>query len=77
MSGTGKVAAFGAGIMTEYLLDPQEGKRRRHMLRDRTMAKLRRGSREAEKKARYARDRAQGAIIEATSSNREGASQPG
>lgn len=59
------IAGSGAGAAAEYLLDPQDGKRRRHMLRDRTMAKLRRGSREAERKGRYMAGKAQGVVAEA------------
>lgn len=72
MPDTSKMAAFvagsGAGMTMEYLLDPQQGKRRRHVLRDRTMAKLRRGSREIGKKRRYMSDKARGTVIEATPS---------
>lgn len=71
MGGTAKMAAFGAGMAAEYLLDPQQGRRRRHMLRDRTMARLRAGSREAEKRARYAAGQAQGMAAEATPPGRD------
>jgi len=57
-------------MATEYFLDPQQGRRRRHMLRDRTMAKLRRGSREAEKRSRYMAGKAQGLAAEATPAGR-------
>lgn len=71
MVGTGKMAAFGAGMAAEYLFDPQQGKRRRHVLRDRTMAKVRRGSHEAERRARYMAGKAQGMAAEATPPGRD------
>jgi osmotically-inducible protein OsmY len=54
-----------AGLAAGYLLDPQSGKRRRHVLRDRAMAEARRSSRQAEKQARYMAGKAQGAAAEA------------
>ena len=53
--GTGALAALGA-----YLLDPENGKRRRRVLIDKTGKLLRRGEREAERKARYAEGVAEG-----------------
>lgn len=67
--------AFGAGAALgaagEYMLDPGAGRRRRHMARDRTMAKLRRASREAERRAHRAADMAQGLAAEATPPGRD------
>ena len=57
---TGAVAALGT-----YLLDPQNGKRRRKILTDKTGKLLRRGKREAERKARYAGGVAEGVAHEA------------
>jgi hypothetical protein len=65
------LAGSGAGAASEYLLDPEQGKRRRHQLRDQTLAKLRRGSREAERLAYDVAHRAQGAVAEATPSGRD------
>jgi len=65
-----RVAAFlagsGAGVAAEYLLEPQHGKRRRHVLRDWTQARLRRGAREAGRKAQYAAGKATGLAADAT-----------
>ena len=52
---TGAVAAVGT-----YLLDPENGKRRRKTLTDKAGKLLRRGKREAERKARYAEGVAEG-----------------
>jgi hypothetical protein len=67
------VFACGAtmGIAGMYLLDPQHGKRRRHLLRDRVMARMRRAAREGERKARYSAGKARGAVADARSPGRE------
>jgi len=52
---TGAAAALGA-----YLLDPENGRRRRTVLTDKAGKLLRRGKREAERKARYAEGVAEG-----------------
>jgi BON domain len=74
-SGPPRAAVFaagsGAGAAAEYLLDPQHGKRRRHVLRDWTMARLRRGAREAGRKKRYMAGKAMGVAAEATSPGRD------
>src|SRR5436190_20571907 len=66
-------AAFAAGAATgaggAYLLDPENGKRRRHVARDRLASFGRRGVREAERKSRYASGVAKGAVAEATGSD--------
>lgn len=71
----GRMATFvvgsGAGAAAEYLLDPTDGKRRRHMLRDRTTSILRRGSRGAVRKTRYMAGKAQGVVAEATPPGRD------
>jgi osmotically-inducible protein OsmY len=70
-----RMAAFlvgsGAGAAAEYLLDPEQGKRRRHVLRDWTQARLRGGAREAGRKARYAGGKAVGVAAEATPPRRD------
>lgn len=55
--------ALGAGIM--YLLDPADGRRRRHVTRDKVMKTMRRRRADARKQAQYAAGQAQGARIEA------------
>jgi hypothetical protein len=42
------------GLGTAYLFDPHRGRRRRHVLRDRTAALTRRANRLAERKVRFA-----------------------
>jgi len=60
------VAGIAVGVAGAYLLDPADGKRRRHVARDRLAALGRRGAREAARKSRYARGVAEGAAAEAT-----------
>ena len=45
--------AFAAGVALEFFLDPRSGKRRRHLVRDRTRATLRRRARRVERQAHY------------------------
>jgi hypothetical protein len=49
------VAAFAlaAGAALEFFFDPRSGKRRRHLVRDRTRAALRRRARRVERQAHY------------------------
>jgi hypothetical protein len=55
------LAAFGVGALAEYFfLDRQHGARRRHLLRDRTRAGLRRRSRDAVRRAKYLEGMAEG-----------------
>jgi osmotically-inducible protein OsmY len=65
---TGAAAAAGVagGAAGAYFLDPQQGKRRRHVAFDRLRALLRRGKAEGERKARYAAGVAKGAAAEAS-----------
>src|SRR5439155_700620 len=56
------LAGLGSGALAAFFLDPGEGKRRRHILRDRSVATLRRGKREAVRKADYAAGHAKGAV---------------
>jgi len=55
------IAACGAGAAAAYLLDPSAGRRRRHMLRDRTLAVGRRRARRAARRASYEAGHLQGA----------------
>jgi BON domain len=52
--------AFVAGVGAAYFLDPDAGKRRRHMARDRALRALRRINRVGVTKAKLAGGRAQG-----------------
>jgi hypothetical protein len=54
--------AFLIGAGTAFLLDPRQGRRRRHVLRDRSLALVRRGSRLGIRKARFAGGHARGAV---------------
>lgn len=60
-------AAVLAGAGVEYFLDPVDGKRRRHMLRDGVLATGRRLLRRGAQRARYLEGQAEGAIHEARS----------
>lgn len=64
----GVAVVTGTGAAAQYFLDPDEGRRRRHMARDRFVAALRGGSRQArrgaERTAQQAADRAYGAAHE-------------
>jgi osmotically-inducible protein OsmY len=59
-------AAAGAAIA--HFLDPDNGTRRRHQLRDQVGAKARRGKREAVRQADYMAGKAKGAAAEAVPS---------
>ena len=54
--------AFLIGAGTAFLLDPRQGRRRRHVLRDRSLALVRRGSLLGVRKARFAGGHARGAV---------------
>jgi hypothetical protein len=56
------LAGFGSGALLAFFMDPADGKRRRHLLRDRSFATLRRGKRETVRKADYAAGHARGAV---------------
>jgi BON domain len=64
---TGAAMAVGAaaGAAGAYFLDPQQGKRRRHVAFDRLMALVRRGKAEGGRKARYAAGVAKGTAYQA------------
>lgn len=67
-------AATGAGV---YFFDPQQGNRRRSVARDRAMAFLRRGRRQAAQKGDYAAGQVKGAVHEARSRATADAPKPG
>lgn len=56
---------FALGAATAFFFDPQVGKRRRHVLRDRALRVLRRGRRLAVGKTKYAAGHVQGVAAEA------------
>lgn len=66
------IAATAAGAAAEYFLDPDNGKRRRHVAHDRALAAIRRraktAARETGRKASYAEGVAKGIVHEATTS---------
>jgi osmotically-inducible protein OsmY len=65
-----------AGAAAAFFLDPNEGKRRRHVARDKAYKYLRRGSAEAARKTDYAAGVAKGVAYEATpGSGREDAAE--
>jgi osmotically-inducible protein OsmY len=57
-----------AGAPPAHYLDPDSGRRRRHMLRDQTVAKARHGKRDAIRQADYVAGKAKGAFADATPS---------
>jgi osmotically-inducible protein OsmY len=61
----GPTAVFALGVATEYFLDPRHGRRRRHVLRDRTLHMLRRAERLTSREARHGAGRARGLAAEA------------
>jgi osmotically-inducible protein OsmY len=54
------LAAAGVGALAEFLFDRERGARRRHIVRDRTRAALRRRSRDAVRRAKYLEGVAEG-----------------
>jgi osmotically-inducible protein OsmY len=65
-SGAAIGVAVAGGAAGAYFLDPENGKRRRHVAFDRAMALMRRGAAESERKARYAAGVAKGTAYDAT-----------
>jgi len=59
------VGAFVVGAGVAYLFDPQSGKRRRHVLRDRSVAVLRRFGRRSAGEAKYGAGHAEGVAAQA------------
>jgi hypothetical protein len=66
------VAAGLAGIAGAFFLDPESGRRRRAIAKDRIAAFFRRRAIEAEKRARYAAGAVKGAVHEAAPSGGDG-----
>lgn len=68
-AGVGLLAGLTAGVLIgaglAYLLDPQRGRTRRAMMRDRAFSAARQSRRRAERHGRRIRDQAQGAAAEA------------
>ena len=63
--GAAAVVGAAGGATGAYFLDPQQGKRRRHVAFDRLMALARRGKAEGRRKAQYAAGVAKGTTAEA------------
>jgi hypothetical protein len=60
------IAGGAAGAAGAYFLDPNNGRRRRHIARDRIGAFFRRGAAETQRRAEYVKGQAVGAAYEAT-----------
>jgi osmotically-inducible protein OsmY len=75
-TGAAVAAGVAGGAAGAYFLDPQEGKRRRHVAFDRIAALVRRGKAESERKARYAAGQARGAAYEAAGAGNGSESLP-
>jgi osmotically-inducible protein OsmY len=60
-------AAGAAGLAAGYFLDPDSGKRRRHIARDRTLALIRRGADRTRRQAEYRVQQAEGKVEAAKS----------
>lgn len=65
------IAGVAAGAAGAYFLDPADGKRRRHIARDKAAKYLRKGAAETRRQADYASGAAVGAMHEATESPRD------
>jgi hypothetical protein len=65
------VAGVAVGAAGAYFLDPEQGKRRRSIARDKVFSLFRRGASEAQRKARYAGGQAAGKVQQTTSSRRD------
>jgi len=75
-TGAAVAAGVAGGAAGAYFLDPQQGKRRRHVALDRLTGLLRRGKAESERRARYAAGVARGAAAEATGAGEGSADLP-
>ena len=62
--------AMGAGALVSWFLDPQNGRRRRAVTRDRMASMFRRTAREAERKSRYYAGKKEGIKHAVSSSDR-------
>jgi osmotically-inducible protein OsmY len=60
-------AAGAAGLAAGYFLDPDSGKRRRHVIRDRALALIRRGARTTRRQAEYRTGQVEGKVEAARS----------
>jgi hypothetical protein len=69
------VCGVAVGAAVEYFLDPNAGRRRRHIARDRALSRARRSERAAAVRVRRAESRALGAVRRAVKAHR-GAKQP-
>jgi osmotically-inducible protein OsmY len=58
----GVAAAGAAGVAGAYFLDPKEGTRRRHIVRDRALALFRKGTDRARQQASYRKGQAEGKV---------------
>jgi osmotically-inducible protein OsmY len=67
LSGKAVGAAGAAGLAAGYFLDPDSGKRRRHIARDRTLALFRRGADRTRREAEYRAQQAEGKVEAAKS----------
>lgn len=69
LGSAGLGASLGAGLM--YLLDPQSGKRRRTVAKDKTVSALKQGGTALGKKSRHLGNRGKGLLLDATSKLRK------
>lgn len=69
LGSAGLGAGFGAGLM--YLLDPQGGKQRRTVAKDKTVSALKQGGSALGKKSRHLGNRGKGLVLGATSKLRK------
>lgn len=60
-------AAGAAGLAAGYFLDPDSGKQRRHVARDRTLALIRRGAQKSRRQADYVAGTVEGKVAAAKS----------
>ena len=70
LGSAGLGAGLGAGLM--YLLDPESGKRRRTVAKDKAVHAVKKGGRTLGKKSRHLGNRGKGLVMEATSKLRKG-----
>ncbi|HKV09268.1 MAG TPA: hypothetical protein VJ725_14080 [Thermoanaerobaculia bacterium] len=76
LGSVGLGAGLGAGLM--YLLDPQSGRRRRAVAKDKAVSAMKQGGTALGKKSRHLGNRGKGLVLEATSKlrNRNGNGHP-
>lgn len=76
LGSVGLGASLGAGLM--YLLDPESGRRRRAVAKDKAVSALKHGGTALGKKSRHLGNRSKGLVLEATSKlrNRNGEDHP-